>query len=58
MQHVLITYCIYLAGIAFICGAGAIKLSDILLCQAYIKGSEHRQIHSQYALGISGVNII
>ena len=33
MHHVLITYCtlksIYLAGIAFVCDAGAIMLSDI-----------------------------
>ena len=29
MHHVLITYCIYLAGIAVICDADAIKLSDI-----------------------------
>ena len=33
MHHVFITYCtlknIYFAGIAFICDAGAIKLSDI-----------------------------
>ena len=29
MHHVLVTYCIYFVGIAFICDTGTVRLSDI-----------------------------